>query len=78
MTSPSATLFADLVGKTIWVTGGAGYLGAPITAALDRAAARTLCFDLGDKPHALARSGARSPLPSTSPTPPRSPRSLRT
>ena len=58
MTSPSATLFADLVGKTIWVTGGAGYLGAPITAALDRAAARTLCFDLGDKPHALVRDRA--------------------
>lgn len=32
--------------KTIWVTGGAGYLGSPITAALDAAGARTICIEL--------------------------------
>lgn len=32
--------------KTIWVIGGAGYLGSEITAELDAQAARVLCFDL--------------------------------
>lgn len=36
----------SLSGKTIWVTGGAGHLGAPITAALDAAGAQVFCFDL--------------------------------
>lgn len=41
--------------KTIWVTGGAGYLGAPITAALDGAAKQVICFDLAGKAEALVR-----------------------
>lgn len=41
MTSPFA-----LQGKTIWVTGGAGYLGSAITIALDASAAKVVCLDL--------------------------------
>jgi NAD(P)-dependent dehydrogenase (short-subunit alcohol dehydrogenase family) len=36
-------------GKTLWVTGGAGHLGAPITTALDDAGARVFCFDLAGR-----------------------------
>ncbi len=43
----------SLAGKTIWITGGAGYLGAPITAALDAAGARVFCFDLAGRAEAL-------------------------
>lgn len=32
--------------KTIWVTGGSGYLGTPITTALDAAGAKTICIEL--------------------------------
>ncbi len=35
----------SLAGKTIWVTGGAGYLGSAITRELDAAGAKVLCFD---------------------------------
>lgn len=35
-----------LANKRIWITGGAGHLGAPITTALDQAGARTVCIDL--------------------------------
>lgn len=42
-----------LAGKTIWITGGAGHLGAPITAALDAAGAHVCCFDLAGRAEAL-------------------------
>jgi NAD(P)-dependent dehydrogenase (short-subunit alcohol dehydrogenase family) len=45
----------SLAEKTIWVTGGAGYLGAPITVALDAAARQVVCFDLAGKAEALVR-----------------------
>jgi NAD(P)-dependent dehydrogenase (short-subunit alcohol dehydrogenase family) len=39
----------SLAGKTIWITGGAGYLGAEVTTALDRAGARTVCIELAGR-----------------------------
>lgn len=42
-------------GKTLWVTGGAGHLGAPITEALDAAGATVLCFDLAGRAEQLVR-----------------------
>lgn len=45
----------SLEGKTIWVIGGAGHLGAPITAALDAQAAKVICFDLPGRADALVR-----------------------
>jgi len=45
----------SLEGKTIWVTGGAGYLGSPITIALDQSCAKVLCFDLPGRAEALVR-----------------------
>lgn len=45
----------SLAGKTIWVTGGAGYLGSAITAELDRECAKVLCFDLPGKAEAFVR-----------------------
>lgn len=39
--------------KLIWVAGGAGYLGAPITAALDEAGARVICLELPGRADAL-------------------------
>lgn len=41
--------------KTIWVTGGAGYLGSPITAALDAGGAKTICLELPGRAEALVR-----------------------
>src|SRR6185503_10831334 len=48
--------------KVIWVTGGAGYLGSPITAALDAAGAKTVCLELPGKAEKLVseRSLART------------------
>lgn len=46
----------SLAGKTIWITGGAGHLGSPVTAALDASAAKVLCFDLGDRAAALVQA----------------------
>ena len=43
----------SLEGKTIWVTGGAGYLGSAITSALDAECAKVLCFDLPGRAEAL-------------------------
>jgi len=43
--------------KTIWVTGGAGPLGSPITTALDAQAAKVICFDLPGRSDALVRDG---------------------
>jgi NAD(P)-dependent dehydrogenase (short-subunit alcohol dehydrogenase family) len=45
----------SLDGKTIWVTGGAGYLGSAITAALDAEGARIVCFDLAGRAEAMVR-----------------------
>lgn len=45
----------SLEGKTIWVTGGAGYLGSAITIALDQECAKVVCFDLPGKAEALVR-----------------------
>lgn len=42
--------------KTIWVIGGAGYLGSAITKALDGLCARTLCLDLNGKASDLVRT----------------------
>lgn len=39
--------------KTLWITGGAGHLGAPITAALDAAGARVVCIDLAGRAERL-------------------------
>jgi len=47
--------WSSLEGKTIWVTGGAGYLGSAITEALDAAGAKVLCFDLAGRAAALVR-----------------------
>lgn len=45
----------SLEGKTIWVTGGAGYLGSAITTELDGICAKVLCFDLSARAEALVR-----------------------
>mgnify|MGYP003108927785 CR=1 FL=1 len=47
--------FPDLRDKTIWVTGGAGYLGTPIVQALDTIGAKTVCIDLPGKADALCK-----------------------
>jgi NAD(P)-dependent dehydrogenase (short-subunit alcohol dehydrogenase family) len=44
-----------LHGKSIWITGGAGYLGSAITRALDAQGARVLCLDLPDRAAELVR-----------------------
>jgi NAD(P)-dependent dehydrogenase (short-subunit alcohol dehydrogenase family) len=41
--------------KIIWVTGGAGYLGAPITEALDAAGATTICIELPGRAEKLVQ-----------------------
>ena len=46
----------DLSGRTIWITGGAGYLGTPITEALDAAGARVICIDRDGRAEELART----------------------
>jgi NAD(P)-dependent dehydrogenase (short-subunit alcohol dehydrogenase family) len=43
----------SLEGKTIWITGGAGYLGSPITEALDSLCKKTVLFELGGRAQAL-------------------------
>lgn len=40
-------------GKTIWVTGGAGYLGSAITKELDTQCAKVVCFDLPGRAEAF-------------------------
>jgi len=45
-----------LAGKRIWITGGAGYLGTPITVALDQAGARAVCIDLNGRANELVRA----------------------
>jgi len=46
--------------KTIWVTGGAGYLGSAITTALDGLCRKVVCIDLGRRAAALIREGKLS------------------
>lgn len=45
----------SLENKTVWVTGGAGYLGSAITAELDAQCAKVLCLDLQGKAEALVQ-----------------------
>ncbi len=47
----------SLENKTIWITGGAGYLGSAITTELDAQCAKVLCFDLPGRAEALVRDG---------------------
>jgi NAD(P)-dependent dehydrogenase (short-subunit alcohol dehydrogenase family) len=44
--------------KTIWITGGAGYLGSAITCALDAQCAKVVCFDLPGRAEAFVRAHA--------------------
>jgi NAD(P)-dependent dehydrogenase (short-subunit alcohol dehydrogenase family) len=46
----------SLEGKKIWITGGAGHLGRPITTALDQAGAHTICIDLDARAETLVTS----------------------
>ncbi|HRE05230.1 MAG TPA: SDR family oxidoreductase [Opitutaceae bacterium] len=56
----------SLEGKTIWVTGGAGYLGSAITIELDQQCAKVLCFDLAGKAEAFVREqGLKRTVPLT-------------
>lgn len=51
-------------GKTIWITGGAGHLGAPMVAALDARGVKTLCFDLPGRAEAFVRDrGLKHTIP---------------
>lgn len=60
------TPWYSLEGKTIWVNGGAGHLGAPITEALDAQAAKTICVDLNGRAEELvARRGIKRTVPLT-------------
>lgn len=43
------------LGKLIWVTGGAGYLGSAIVSALDAAGVTTVCFDLAGRAELMVR-----------------------
>src|SRR5688572_1852487 len=45
----------SLAGKTIWVNGGAGYLGSAITIALDAEAAKVVCVDLPGRAESFVR-----------------------
>lgn len=54
----------SLAGRTILVTGGAGYLGSAITEELDRSAGKVLCLDLPGKSAAFVRDrGLRNTVP---------------
>jgi NAD(P)-dependent dehydrogenase (short-subunit alcohol dehydrogenase family) len=46
---------ASLAGKLIWVTGGAGYLGSPITTALDAGGAKVICIELPGRAEKLVQ-----------------------
>ena len=49
------TFWHSLENKTIWVTGGAGYLGSAITRELDRVAGKVICFDQPGRADALVK-----------------------
>jgi NAD(P)-dependent dehydrogenase (short-subunit alcohol dehydrogenase family) len=58
------TPWHSLAGRTILVTGGAGYLGSAVTEELDRSAGKVLCLDLPGKAAAFVRDrGLRNTLP---------------
>lgn len=46
----------DLNGKTIWVVGGAGYLGGALITLLSELRARVLCIDVDDRAEKFMRS----------------------
>lgn len=48
--------------KTIWVIGGAGYLGQAIIRNLIEKGYRVLCADIGEKAHQFAGESERNPL----------------
>lgn len=55
---------SPVAGQTIWITGGAGHLGAPIVAALDARGVKTLCLDLPGKAEALVKErGLKHTIP---------------
>ena len=55
-----------LAGKRIWITGGAGHLGTPITLALDDAGAHVVCIDLDGRADTLVRTaGLKNTLPAS-------------
>src|SRR5699024_3038154 len=49
-------LLQDLNGKTIWVLGGAGYLGGAIITLLSKLRAKVLCIDVDDRAEKFVRS----------------------
>jgi NAD(P)-dependent dehydrogenase (short-subunit alcohol dehydrogenase family) len=50
--------------KTIWVTGGAGHLGSPITTSLDAAGAKTICIELPGRAEKLVQDhGLKRTIP---------------
>lgn len=51
--NPQLFSFKD---RTVWVIGGAGFLGSPITRALDHLGAKVTCFDLGQRAQGLIDS----------------------
>lgn len=51
----TASPLGPVPGSVVWVTGGAGYLGSPIVAALDALGVKTICLDLPGKAEALVR-----------------------
>jgi len=56
--------WSSFEGKTIWVTGGAGYLGSAVVAQLDAEGVKTLCFDLPGKAEAFVRDrGLKHTIP---------------
>jgi NAD(P)-dependent dehydrogenase (short-subunit alcohol dehydrogenase family) len=60
----TTTPWHSLARKRIWITGGAGHLGAPITTALDQAGAHTVCIDLNNRADALvASAGLKNTVP---------------
>ena len=50
---PANPIWHSLADKCIWITGGAGYLGSAITAALDRCCRKVVCFDLPGRSDSL-------------------------
>ncbi|MCW5549598.1 MAG: SDR family oxidoreductase [Opitutaceae bacterium] len=55
---------ATCTGKSVWITGGAGYLGSAITRALDAQDAKVLCLDLPGRAETLVREhGLQSTVP---------------
>jgi NAD(P)-dependent dehydrogenase (short-subunit alcohol dehydrogenase family) len=56
----------SLENKTVWVNGGAGYLGTPIVEALDAVGAKAICIDRGDRAADLVKQkGLKRTVPLT-------------